>query len=572
MRANNNLGQTHRPVTEKLHLRYDSDTSLRLTAAAHRQTTAYNRTVRDLWDHPGTPLQTSAAEGDVGLYTHLLAWREDTPELQLETTPSALARGGIAEARAAMAAFDESLERDTDRIIKTVTAAEKRNAKLRKLIEENPDEARRLTAEKLEKEQLARKPLKPWHDKKLHYERQGNIVDGIEQPVWTHGPIPRSIQKRTITLERLLRNQAEVDRAGRNLIRINEKPRRVDAHTIQIPGIGRINVREKIPETWDLRSINAVEVTHRRPDVHLAEAHERTWEIHVQHRIPAPLRVTEETIADETAALASVGADGGLVHDLTTNSTETGVRHHSPSKGRETPDGEQSSEELIKASQKHRRGCRQGSRKYRRLLGQENKIRGRAIRLRDHAQTELANSIAEVHDIVAIEDLQLANMTKSAEGTSESPGANTAAKRGLNRGFAGVAPGRQAAENKAACIRRGSVYQYVHPGGTSITCSECGKNAKESRLSQSEFCCVGCNYTASADANAAENIRMRGLARVRASARRRIEKRKKKRAESTVRSTEPRPGNGGAAGGNSAAAPYANGTGRCRESRCRGPG
>ena len=125
---------------------------------------------------------------------------------------------------------------------------------------------------------------------------------------------------------------------------------------------------------------------------------------------------------------------------------------------------------------------------------------------------------------------------------------------------------------KAACIRRGSVYQYVHPGGTSITCSECGKNAKESRLSQSEFCCVGCGYTANADANAAENIRTRGLARVRASARRHIERRKKKRAESTVRSTEPGPGNGGAAGGNSATAPYANGTGRCRESRCRGPG
>ena len=86
MRANNNLGQTHRPVTEKLHLRYNSDTSLRLTAAAHRQTTAYNRTVRDLWNHPGTPLQTSAAKGDVGLYTHLLAWREDTPELHLEAT------------------------------------------------------------------------------------------------------------------------------------------------------------------------------------------------------------------------------------------------------------------------------------------------------------------------------------------------------------------------------------------------------------------------------------------------------------------------------------------------------
>ena len=571
MRAKNNLGQTHRPVTRKLHLGYNPDTSRRLTAAAHRQATAYNRTVRYQWDHPGTPLQTSAAEGEVGLYTHLLAWREDTPDLRLDTTPSALARGGIAQAKAAMAALDDSVEQDTARILKTITAAEKRNAKLRKLIEENAEEARRQTGEKLAEQKLVRKPLKPWHDKKQHYERQGNIVDGIEQPVWTHGLIPRSIQKRTVTVERLLRDQAEVDRAGRNLIRINEKPRRVDAHTIQIPGIGRIKVRETIPETWDLRSVNIVEVTYRRPDMHLTEAHERTWEVHVQHRIPAPLRVTEETIADETATLASVGADGGIVHDLTTNSTETGVQHHNPSKSPKPADGEPSSEDRIKASQKRRRGCRQGSRKYTRLLRQENKIRGRAIRLRDHAQRELANDIAKAHDIVAIEDLQLANMTKSAEGTSESPGLNTAAKRGLNRGFAGVAPARQAAENKAACIRHGSVYQEVNPGGTSITCSACDTKAKESRLSQSEFVCISCAYTANADANGAENIRTRGIDRVRASARRRIEKEKKKRAESTARSTEPGPGNGGAAAGNSAAAPYANGTGRCRENRCRGP-
>ena len=569
MRANN-LGQTHRPVSQKLHLRYDPEVSQRLTAAAHRQNIAYNRTVRELWDHPATPLQTSKAKGEVGLYTNLLAWREDTPGLKVKTTPTALARGGIAQAKAAVTAFDESLARDTKRIIKTVKTAEKSNAKREVLIKSSPEKARQQTAEKFGKQKLARKPLKVWHDKKLRYERQGNIVDGIEQPVWTHGAIPRSIQKRTITLERLLRDQADIDRHGRNIIRINEKPQRVDAHTLKVPGTGCIRVRETIPENWNLRSLNIVEVTHRRPDAGRAKPEERTWEIHVQHRVPAPLRITEETLLDEAATLAAVGCDAGVVHPLTTNSTKTGVEHHHPGRTRETTPTGQSPEDLVKESERRRQRCRPGSRTYRRLLRQENAIRQRAIRCRDHEQRELANSIAKSHDIVALEDLRLGNMTRSAERTSESPGTNVAAKRGLNRSLAEVAPGRQAAENQAACIRHGSIFQRVNPAGTSITCARCAKRDKKSRRSQSEFVCTSCGYAANADGNAAENSRVRGVTSLRESAQRRIERRQKKRAESTARSAEPGPGNGGAAASNTAAAPYANGTGQCLENRDRG--
>ena len=135
----NNLGQTHRPVSQTLHLRYDPEVSRRLTAAAHRQNIAYNRTVRELWDHPATPLQTSKAKGEVGLYTNLLAWRKDTPELKVETTPTALARGGIAQAKAAITAFDDSVAQDTRRIIKAVETAEKSNAKREKLIKSSPE-------------------------------------------------------------------------------------------------------------------------------------------------------------------------------------------------------------------------------------------------------------------------------------------------------------------------------------------------------------------------------------------------------------------------------------------------
>ena len=265
-----------------------------------------------------------------------------------------------------------------------------------------------------------------------------------------------------------------------------------------------------------------------------------------------------------------MGCDAGVVHPLTTSSTKTGVEHHHPGKPRETTSSDQNPEDLVKESQRRRRRCRPGSRAYRRLLRQENAIRQRAIRCRDHEQRQLANSIAKSHDIVALEDLRLGNMTRSAEGTSESPGTNIAAKRGLNRSLAEVAPGRQAAETQAACIRHGAVYQRVNPAGTSITCTQCAKRDKKSRRSQSEFVCTGCGYAANADGNGAENSRVRGVTSLRESARRRIERRREKRAESTARSAEPGPGNGDAAASNTAAAPYANGTGRCLENRYRG--
>jgi IS605 OrfB family transposase len=46
----------------------------------------------------------------------------------------------------------------------------------------------------------------------------------------------------------------------------------------------------------------------------------------------------------------------------------------------------------------------------------------------------------------------------------------------------------------------------VNPAYTSQKCSKCGHTCKENRLTQSEFVCIQCGYSANADYNASVNI------------------------------------------------------------------
>jgi IS605 OrfB family transposase len=55
----------------------------------------------------------------------------------------------------------------------------------------------------------------------------------------------------------------------------------------------------------------------------------------------------------------------------------------------------------------------------------------------------------------------------------------------------------------------------VPPGGTSITCTRCGHQAKENRPEQAVFRCVSCGFEAHADGNAAVQIARRGIMKVR---------------------------------------------------------
>jgi putative transposase len=106
-------------------------------------------------------------------------------------------------------------------------------------------------------------------------------------------------------------------------------------------------------------------------------------------------------------------------------------------------------------------------------------------------------------DVIRVEDLNIAGMTRTAKGTLAEPGRNVAAKAGLNREILRSGWGLlvRRLEDKAA----GRV-QKINPAYTSQRCSACGHTARESRKSQALFLCVSCGYACNADVNAARNI------------------------------------------------------------------
>ena len=113
-----------------------------------------------------------------------------------------------------------------------------------------------------------------------------------------------------------------------------------------------------------------------------------------------------------------------------------------------------------------------------------------------------AHTIAQNYGWVAIEDLKLKNMTKSAKGTVEEPGKNVRQKAGLNRSLARVAP---------YAMRMAIHWAYsrlilVDPKYTSQSSPICGYTSSSNWPSQAYFGCQTCGATANADYVAAGNI------------------------------------------------------------------
>ena len=142
---------------------------------------------------------------------------------------------------------------------------------------------------------------------------------------------------------------------------------------------------------------------------------------------------------------------------------------------------------------------REPSRKRRRLKA---KIQNhhRCIRnIRRDFMLKTAHTIAQNYGLVAMEDLKLKNMTKSARGTVEEPGKNVRQKTGLNRSLARVAPYAMRMAIHWAVFKANGRLILVDPKYTSQTCPICGYTSSSNRPSQAHFGCQKCGYTANAD-------------------------------------------------------------------------
>jgi putative transposase len=119
-----------------------------------------------------------------------------------------------------------------------------------------------------------------------------------------------------------------------------------------------------------------------------------------------------------------------------------------------------------------------------------------------------SREIVDAYDTIALEDLRLRNMTRSAKGTAEEPGRNVKAKAGLNRALLDAGFGMLATliGEKAEYAARTVI--AVDPRYTSQTCAQCGHVAAASREG-AHFTCVACRHRDDADVNAARVILLR---------------------------------------------------------------
>ena len=119
-------------------------------------------------------------------------------------------------------------------------------------------------------------------------------------------------------------------------------------------------------------------------------------------------------------------------------------------------------------------------------------------------------TISKNHAMVAIEDLQVRNMSKSSKGNAEKAGENVAQKSGLNRAILdqGWFEFRRQLEYKLNW--NGGILVPVPAHHTSQTCPACGHVATENRQTQAKFACVDCGHTDNADVVGAMNVLARG--------------------------------------------------------------
>jgi len=111
-----------------------------------------------------------------------------------------------------------------------------------------------------------------------------------------------------------------------------------------------------------------------------------------------------------------------------------------------------------------------------------------ADRRRDFIE-QTTTSLVRDFDLIAVEDLAIKNMVRSAQGWSRL---------------------RRRLLDKAATCEVTVV--AVNPAHTSWLCASCGHTCAENRKNQAVFGCRACGHEANADVNAAVNILAAGLA------------------------------------------------------------
>jgi putative transposase len=154
---------------------------------------------------------------------------------------------------------------------------------------------------------------------------------------------------------------------------------------------------------------------------------------------------------------------------------------------------------------------RKGSGRRRRTVEQIGRLRARVARRRRDALHKLSHHLANDHGLVAVEDLDVAAMTRSARGSVDEPGRSVRAKAGLNREILERGWGELYRQLEYKCEWYGARLVVVPAAYSSQTCSACNTVDRRSRESQARYACRLYGHTEHADINAARVILARAF-------------------------------------------------------------
>ena len=131
---------------------------------------------------------------------------------------------------------------------------------------------------------------------------------------------------------------------------------------------------------------------------------------------------------------------------------------------------------------------------------------------------KLARQLVGAYDVIAVEDLAVADLLRRAKPVPDPdhPGTflpnGAAAKAGLNTSISDAGWSQFISVLRAKAEDAGRSLIEVDPRHTSDGCENCGHAAKENRVTQSVFVCRACGHHVQADEHAARNILRAGLA------------------------------------------------------------
>jgi putative transposase len=272
-----------------------------------------------------------------------------------------------------------------------------------------------------------------------------------------------------------------------NLTRLNSK-----WATVAIPKVGKVKLRlhRDIPER----------VTGARV---VREATGWMLVVRGENQVSKPRR--------RRAERGSIGIDRGVVHTLALSDGAF------INQGATLVSGEKKRlYRLERHAARQRAGKPLGHKASRRLLRTYAQIAGlrarQARRRYAFAHQATAALVATGVATLVVEELRVKNMTRSARGSVEAPGANVKQKSGLNRSIFDQGWTQILALLTYKADQAGARVIRVRPHGTSQTCHRCRSTAEGQRENQAVFRCANpaCGWTGNADTNAAIVIKHRG--------------------------------------------------------------